>query len=37
MTEIDAGNNDDPPAIIALIGFKIQIKDTKGYVAVVSS
>ena len=32
MTERDAGNNDDPPAIIAPTGLEFKIAETKLYV-----
>ena len=31
-----AGNNNDPPAIVALTGLEFQITDTKLYVPVVT-
>ena len=36
MTERDAGNNDDLPAIVAPTELKFKIKDTKFYVPVVT-
>ena len=36
MTVIAAGNNKDPPAIVATTGLEFQIKDTKLYVPVVT-
>ena len=36
MAEIDAGNNNDPPAIVAPTGLEFQITDTKLYVPVVT-
>ena len=36
MTVRDAGNNNDPPAIVAPTGLEFQIKDTKLYVPVVT-
>ena len=36
MTVIDAGNNNDPPAIVAPTGLEFQITDTKLYVPVVT-
>ena len=36
MTERDAGNNDDPPAIAAPTGLEFQITDTKLYVPVIT-
>ena len=36
MTVRDAGNNKDPPAIVAPTGLEFQIKDTKSYVPVVT-
>ena len=36
MTVRAAGNNDDPPAIVAPTGLEFQIKDTKLYVPVVT-
>ena len=36
MTVRAAGNNDDPPAIVAPTGLKFQIIETKLYVAVVT-
>ena len=36
MTVRDAGNNDNPPAIVALTGLKFQIKDTTLYISVVT-
>ena len=36
MTVRAAGNNDDPPAIVAPTGLEFQIKDTKLYVSVVT-
>ena len=37
MTVRDAGNNNDPPAIVAPTGLRFQITDTKLYVPVVTS
>ena len=36
MTVRDAGNNNDPPAIVAPTGLEFKIKDTKLYVPVVT-
>ena len=36
MTLINAGNNNDPPAIVAPTGSEFQITDTKLYVPVVT-
>ena len=36
MTLRAAGNNNDPPAIVAPTGLKFQITDTKLYVPVVT-
>ena len=36
MTVRDAGNNNNPPAIVAPTGLEFQIKDTKLYVPVVT-
>ena len=36
MTVRDAGNNDDPSAIVAPTGLEFQITDTKLYVPVVT-
>ena len=36
MTARNAGNNNDPPAIIPLTGLEIQIKETKLYVPVLT-
>ena len=36
MTVRDAGNNNDPPAIVAPTGLEFQITDTKLYVSVVT-
>ena len=36
MTVRAAGNNNDPPAIVAPTGLKFKIKDTKLYVLVVN-
>ena len=36
MTVRAAGNNDDPPAIVAPAGLEFEIKDTKLYVPVVT-
>ena len=36
MTARDAGNNDDPPAIVAPAGIEFQIKDKKLYAPVVT-
>ena len=36
MTVTAAGNNNDPPAIVAPTGLEFQIKDTKLYVPVVT-
>ena len=36
MTVREAGNNNDPPAIVAPTGLELQIKDTKLYVPVVT-
>ena len=36
MTARAAGNNNDPPAIVAPLGLELQITDTKLYVPVVT-
>ena len=36
MTVRDAGNNNDPPAIVAPTGLKFRTEDTKLYVPVVT-
>ena len=36
MTVRDAGNNNDPPAIVAPTGLEFQIKDTRLYIPVVT-
>ena len=36
MTVRDAGNNNDPPAIVAPTGLEFQITDTKLYIPVVT-
>ena len=36
MAEGDAGNNNDPPAIVAPTGLELKITDTKLYVPVVT-
>ena len=36
MTERDAGNNNDPPAIVASTELEFKITDTKLYVPVVT-
>ena len=36
MTVRDAGNNNNPPAIVAPAGLEFQIKDTKLYVSIVT-